>query len=119
MERIGINIFASVSTSVELEEGETVEALKERYVDIYLHAAGERGYENKTDLGAQHTVITEAKSGQSMVMVDQGLLLALLETAKECTDLFAIYDDARGTSYPWDEINNHIQGMDALREIRK
>lgn len=35
-----INIFASVSTSVELEEGETVEQLKERFVDIYLHGLG-------------------------------------------------------------------------------
>lgn len=54
--KVNIRITATVETTVELAEGETVEQLKERGVDIYLHGAGEKGWIDKTDLGGNYTI---------------------------------------------------------------
>ncbi len=51
MTKVKIRIKMEVTATVELAEGETVEQLKERYADIYLHGAGENGHINKVDLG--------------------------------------------------------------------
>ena len=51
------------------------------------------------------------------VVVNRGLLLALLETAKANTDLEAIYDDKRGTSYLWSEIPTLISITETELEI--
>jgi soluble P-type ATPase len=50
---VDVTITAKVSARVKLEKGETIEQLKERYVDIYLHSAGENGHVEKQDLGAE------------------------------------------------------------------
>ena len=50
-QKVRIKITASVETTVELEEGETVDNVQDRCVDIYLHGAGDKGYHNKVDLG--------------------------------------------------------------------
>ncbi|MCP3921312.1 MAG: hypothetical protein GY714_01875 [Desulfobacterales bacterium] len=57
-EEITIKIVAEVKTIVTLEEGETLEDVKNRFVDIYLHGAGEHGYQDKEDLGADKIEIT-------------------------------------------------------------
>ena len=52
MKKVKVKIKAEVTTTVELQEGETVDTVKDRFVDIYLHSAGEEGYSDKEDLGA-------------------------------------------------------------------
>jgi hypothetical protein len=54
--KVKISIVATVTAEVELREGETTEDLKKRYVDIYLHDAGQNGYNNKTDLGGSAVI---------------------------------------------------------------
>ena len=49
---VRVTITAKVTARVLLEEGETEEQFKKRYVDIYLNSAGEHGFMNKQDLGA-------------------------------------------------------------------
>jgi len=51
MTQAKIVITATVSTTATLSEGETIEDLKQRWVDIYLHDSGMGGHTNKTDLG--------------------------------------------------------------------
>lgn len=52
MKTVRIKITAIVETTVTLNEGETIENLKQRNVDIYLHGEGENGHRNKVDLGS-------------------------------------------------------------------
>ena len=59
MTKIKIKIIASVETTVELAEGETIEEFKKRNVDIYLHGAGEKGWLDKEDLGGTSTIWVE------------------------------------------------------------
>jgi len=55
MKEAGIYVMADITvhvkTELKLEEGETVAQFKERFADIYLHGAGEKGYLEKQDLG--------------------------------------------------------------------
>jgi len=53
---IQIEVTMTGTATVKLEDGETLEDLTERYGDIYLHGAGENGYEDKTDLGGDITI---------------------------------------------------------------
>lgn len=99
-----LTIAAIASCTVNLSEGETVDDVKNRFVDIYLHDAGEEGYFNKTDLGAYSYLIATADDDQP-VIVPRGLLLALINTVKDNTDLENVYDDENGTSYSWEEVN--------------
>ena len=55
---IVIEITATTLARVELGDGETVDDLCSRHVDIYLHGAGETGSMNKVDLGADQVRIT-------------------------------------------------------------
>jgi len=47
-----------------------------------------------------------------MVLVNKGLLLALIDTAERLTDLEAVYDDTRGTHYNWNSIEKLVVGLD-------
>ena len=54
---VEVKITASIVTEIELEKGETVQDVKNRWVDIYLHGAGDDGSANKVDLGCdEHSV---------------------------------------------------------------
>lgn len=55
-QQVKIRITATVETTVDLFGGETIEDLKLRNVDIYLHGAGEDGHTNKEDLGGNATI---------------------------------------------------------------
>lgn len=57
MKQVKITIIAQVTTTVILNEGETIEQLKNRDVDIYLHDGGEFGFREKMDLGADSSTI--------------------------------------------------------------
>lgn len=57
MREVNVLITAKVKTTVTLAEGETINNVKDRFVDIYLHGAGEHGCINKEDLGADSIVI--------------------------------------------------------------
>jgi len=111
---VPVRIHASVSATISLEDGETLQDVKARHVDIYLHGAGEQGHVNKQDLGADTYQIVTDDSAE-MALVNKGLLLALIDTAKRSTDLEAVYDDERGTHYNWDFIEELIDGLDAPR----
>jgi len=50
--KVKIKITATVTATVELDKNETIENIKERYVDIYLHGYGEKGHIDKIDLGS-------------------------------------------------------------------
>ena len=54
--RVKIIIVTKVITEVQLEDGETLQDLKNRKVDIYLHGQGEDGHINKVDLGGDATI---------------------------------------------------------------
>ena len=107
---VPVTIYASVSTEVTLAENETIEDVKNRFVDIYLHDAGDEGYSNKVDLGADCTRITTQPEDE-MVLVNKGFLLALIDTAKRETFLEAVYDDTRKTDYDWVTLGALIGGM--------
>jgi hypothetical protein len=53
---VNVKITVTVETTIKLEDGETVEDVKGRLCDIYLHGAGEEGYANKEDLGGDSTI---------------------------------------------------------------
>ncbi len=111
---VPVRIHASVSATISLEDGETLQDVKARHVDIYLHGAGEQGHVNKQDLGADTYQIVTDDSAE-MALVNKGLLLALIDTAKRSTDLEAVYDDERGTHYNRDFIEELIDGLDSPR----
>ncbi len=111
---VPVRIHARVSATISLEDGETLQDVKARHVDIYLHGAGEQGHVNKQDLGADTYQIVTDDSAE-MALVNKGLLLALIDTAKRSTDLEAVYDDERGTHYNRDFIEELIDGLDSPR----
>ncbi|MEK6829813.1 MAG: hypothetical protein AABY15_06870 [Nanoarchaeota archaeon] len=53
---VEISIVAKVTTKIQLAEGETIEDLKNRNVDIYLHAHGKDGHIGKIDLGGDAVI---------------------------------------------------------------
>jgi len=55
---VSVCIHASVSSTVKLEERETLQDLKNRHLDICLHGAGALGQKDKEDLGADDCGIT-------------------------------------------------------------
>lgn len=103
MTTVNVKVIASVSAKVLLSEGETISDLKKRDVDIYLHAAGENGYADKKDLGA-HDYEIIVPDEEELVAVSKGMLLALIESARNSSSLDAVYDDKRKTSYSWEQI---------------
>lgn len=70
---VEITITAQVTTSVQLSAGESLDDLKERYVDIYLHGPGEDGCYDKRDVGANKWTITTNPEGGT-VEVSAGCL---------------------------------------------
>lgn len=104
-----VTIYAAISAM--LDNDESIEDFKKRNVDIYLHGSGELGYQNKEDLGGD-LIHVSTNPKEELVLVNKGLLLALLDTAKRTTDLESICDDTNNTSYPWSDVNNHISGAD-------
>lgn len=46
-----------------------------------------------------------------MVSVDKGLLLALVDQCQRLSSNEAVYDDGRGTSYNYADLNIHVRGM--------
>lgn len=108
---VAITIHASVSTSITLENSEALEDAKARFVDIYLHGAGESGHADKTDLGADSFRITSEPS-EEMVLVNKGLLLALIDTAQRKTNLEAIFDHTRNTHFDWSTVSDLTDGID-------
>lgn len=101
-------ITAQVTTSVQLSAGESLDDLKERYVDIYLHGPGEDGCYNKRDVGANEWVITTSTEDKPLI-VSRAMFLALVHTVKETTDLENVYDNENSTSFSWAEIENALK----------
>lgn len=53
---VEIIILAKVRAKIQLEDGETIEDVKKRNVDIYLHGQGENGHMTKVDLGGDAVI---------------------------------------------------------------
>ena len=102
---IEIVITAQATTSVQLSAGESLDDLKERYVDIYLHGSGEDGCYDKRDVGANKWTITTSTEDKPLI-VGRPMFLALVNALKERTDLENVYDDENNTSFSWAEIDN-------------
>lgn len=102
--KVTLTIVAIARCTITPDDGESVDDVKNRGVDIYLHGAGVNGYANKADLGAYKSCITVNEEYPSLI-VPRGLLLALVDTVKNNTDLQNIYDDTNGTSYSWEKVN--------------
>lgn len=107
-QRIDVVITAQVTTSVQLSAGGTLEDLKERYVDIYLHGPGEHGCYDKQDVGAGAWTITPSTEEKPLI-VSRAMFLALVNTVKKMTDLENVYDDENNTSFSWAEIENVLK----------
>jgi len=52
-----VKIIAETTTTIVLEDNESIDDALNRNVDIYLHGRGENGHVNKTDLGGDITSI--------------------------------------------------------------
>lgn len=77
------------------------------FPDIYMpNSLGE----NKEDLGTDkyHYSIN---GDSEMVMIDKGLLLALIDQNQRLSENEAIYDDSRNTSYKWKDLNKLVMGI--------
>lgn len=105
---INITITAQVTTTVKLAENETLEDVKNRYVDIYLHGAGEEGCYSKRDVGASKWTITTSTEDAPLI-VSRDMFLALVNTVKNTTDLENVYDDVNNQSFSWTEIENVLK----------
>ncbi len=56
MTEVHIEITTTATHYVTLLEGETIEDIKNRESDIYLHAAGEKGWTEKVDIGGSSEI---------------------------------------------------------------
>lgn len=56
MPKFKAKITVTVIDEFELDEFESQEDFKNRMADIYLHGAGEKGYNDKRDLGGDVTI---------------------------------------------------------------
>jgi hypothetical protein len=111
-DKVNVEIYTKATTTVVLGDGETLNDISRRDVDVYLHGSGAQGHMDKDDIGSYSTVF-KVNSEDELLLVDKGLLLALIDTAYRTTDLESVCDDTRSTSYPWDKINDLIYGMDS------
>lgn len=65
---------------------------------------------DRCDLGTDSHIFSSG-SDDEKVIVDKGLLLALIEQCQSTSSNESIYDDNRGTSYKWADLENHVWGM--------
>lgn len=107
-QNIEVSITAQVTTSVQLSAGESLDDLRGRYVDIYLHGPGEDGCYDKQDVGANKWTITTSTEDKPLI-VSRAMFLALVNTVKEMTDLENVYYDEKNQSFSWSEINKVLE----------
>ena len=87
--------------------------LEEVYPDIYVptYLGGD-----KEDLGADDYRFS-VNGENEMVMVDKGLLLALVDQCQRESENEAVYDDTRRTSFNWKDLNQLVLGMKFSEDI--
>lgn len=98
---VTITITAQVTTSVTLSAGESLEALKDRYVDIYLHGPGEDGCYDKQDLGANNWTITTDTENKPLI-VSRAMFLAEVDMT---------HKRIGGTLHNWYVSGNRVMGI--------
>ena len=65
---------------------------------------------DRCDLGADSHAFSTGPDDEK-VIVDKGLLLALIEQCQNTSSNESVYDDYRGTSYKWADLQKHVWGM--------
>lgn len=106
--QVNATIYAKAHTTATLEDKETIEGFKNRWVDIYLQGAcGNESYKNKQDLGGSSVIVLDDEP--ELALVDKGFLLALIDTAKRTTDLEAVYNDETNEDYLWSNLDQYIK----------
>jgi hypothetical protein len=74
-------------------------------VDIFLFDRTNDSFHR--DIGSDSVAIVP--SDAQHVLVDRGLLLALIDTVRRTTDLRHVYDDNFGTSYRLDRLDDYVK----------
>jgi hypothetical protein len=101
-QKLSVTIYASA----HIEFDGTREDLEEACPDIYMPSSlGD----DKEDLGADNYSFS-VNGDNDKVLVDKGLLLALVAQCQDYSDNELVCDDANGTSYSWTELNKLVDG---------
>jgi hypothetical protein len=103
VEKLAVQIYAVGNMSFEGQASD----LEEVYPDIY---APKKLGGDKEDLGAEEYRFS-VNGENEMVMVDKGLLLALIDQCQRESENEAVHDDTRSTSYNWKDLNKVVLGM--------
>jgi len=102
---IGVKVYAMVSTNYTCTDPDT---LKDQECDIFFSTT--QGCEDREDLGAdQYHYSVDGKD--EMVMVNKELLEALVAHCQKVSETDAVYNDARGTSFKYSDLNDLVLGM--------
>jgi hypothetical protein len=103
--KINLKICAMVDTTYTCTNPDS---LNETFPDIYFPNI--EGCEDKEDLGANdHHYSVNGKD--EMVFVDKGLLEALVDQCQRLSSNAAVYDDTRGQSFEYANLNKLVMGM--------
>jgi hypothetical protein len=103
VEKLAVQIYAVGHMSFEGQASDLEEVYPDIYVPTYLGG-------DKEDLGADNYRFS-VNGENEMVMVDKGLLLALVDQCQRESENEAVYDDTRRTSFNWKDLNQLVLGM--------
>lgn len=107
-----LSVTVCAISSIEFKG--TIEDLSSVQPDIYMpDALGG----DKVDLGADNHHFS-VNGTDEMVMVDKGLLLALLDQCQRLSSNEAVYDETRNTSFKYSDMNNLILGLNPSDAIK-
>ena len=108
-EKLSVTIYASAHIKFD----GTREDLEETYPDIYMPSSlgGD-----KEDLGADNFSFS-VDGDNDKVLVDKGLLLALVAQCQDYSGNESVYDDSNHTSYKWTELNKLVSGHTFPKEV--
>lgn len=109
--KVSVKVYAMASTSYECINPESVH---EKFCDIHFST-----YENsdeRDDIGADdYRYSVDGKD--EMVIVDKGLLEALVDQCQRLSSNEAVYDDTRKTSFSYADLNKLVMGMKFPEEV--
>ena len=89
-------------------------SIEDQHCDIYFPTS--EGCSDREDIGAEdYHYSVEGKD--EMVLVDKGLLEALVDECQRLSENNAVYDDSRNKSYNYADLNMLVKGMKFPDEV--
>lgn len=112
-QHVGVKIITMVNASYECTD---VESVHSKFPDIYFPC--QEDSDERSDLGSDfHHYSITGDSKDEMVIVDKGLLEALVDQCQRLSSNEAVYNDTKKTSFNYADLNKLVAGMTFPAEV--